>query len=945
MWAAQTLTPRAAAALALLCSLWGASPQAHAAVTLGEGIKGMACVVNTIFSVLPIFSLTETAVVTATTTVLGVAVCPENPHVDDYVRGCYPQLGYYSSCQWAAGNATQEARNVQAWLSSGRAANGTQFSTLHPGLITDGEARLTCVFIVAQQGMDSPLASWGQGNCVTTVGPPPPPPPGDRNVLLDPPHTGPPRLMVVGDSISHGKSGDYTWRYRLHEHLRKKQAPFDFVGPFKGPMNPNTPDDVRDPGLYKVQGWDDDHDATWGRPLGFEKDTIEGYVRTYQPDLVIVDLGTNDLTWFWDGSKSIAANSARVAGYMREFIQNARRARSDVNFLLVQTGATGPLEAHGEPRPYNDMLAALASELHTPSSRIHIANVAERWSWQTDTYDQTHPNVRGEHVIAQTVADTLWNMWKYGGLYGNIPSEASAPPKPQHVLLSPDKIKRNAPFTVSWDRVQNPGVWTEYKVQVRYHQAYGFGLVWESPTTTSNLSMVYGGPTLPQIGVFHVVVVAVDQYGQQTMSDPVPLTVADLPVAPPKVANLHLAPQLIGKEGGFVASWDRVFNPGVWTEYKLQLRNHHDFGFALVWQSTGTTPNLSLTYDGPRLPQSGVYDVVVIARDIYGQETMSEPVPLSVQDQIPPPLPVNNLRVQPNAMLRNGSFTATWDRVPNPKVWTQYKLQLRTHQSYGFKLLWESATTADLSVTYNGPVLPQTGTYALVVVARDAFGQETISAPVSLNVQADPPAPPPATNIRVLPNPMTRSGKFTVAWDRVVNPGIWTTYKIQLRNHFNYGFGLLWESPATANLSLTYTGPALANNGVYNVVVVSQDTVFGGQTMSEPIPLSVMDVPAPPAAPAHLRLLPDTISRSGPFSAVWDRVNNPGIWTTYKLQLRYHQAYGFGLIWESALTPDLQLKYTGPALPQAGVFQVVVVAHDTFGQEKMSAPVALTVSP
>ena len=28
-----------------------------------------------------------------------------------------------------------------------------------------------------------------------------------------------PAIMVVGDSISQGSSGDYTWRYRLAKHL------------------------------------------------------------------------------------------------------------------------------------------------------------------------------------------------------------------------------------------------------------------------------------------------------------------------------------------------------------------------------------------------------------------------------------------------------------------------------------------------------------------------------------------------------------------------------------------------------------------------------------------------------------------------------------------------------------------------------------------------------
>jgi hypothetical protein len=39
------------------------------------------------------------------------------------------------------------------------------------------------------------------------------------------------RIMVVGDSISQGSAGDFTWRYRLDRHLAGAGAAVDFVGP------------------------------------------------------------------------------------------------------------------------------------------------------------------------------------------------------------------------------------------------------------------------------------------------------------------------------------------------------------------------------------------------------------------------------------------------------------------------------------------------------------------------------------------------------------------------------------------------------------------------------------------------------------------------------------------------------------------------------------------
>jgi hypothetical protein len=41
-------------------------------------------------------------------------------------------------------------------------------------------------------------------------------------------------MMIVGDSLSQGGEGDWTWRYRLWEWFRREEVMVDFVGPFLG---------------------------------------------------------------------------------------------------------------------------------------------------------------------------------------------------------------------------------------------------------------------------------------------------------------------------------------------------------------------------------------------------------------------------------------------------------------------------------------------------------------------------------------------------------------------------------------------------------------------------------------------------------------------------------------------------------------------------------------
>ncbi len=623
-------------------------------------------------------------------------------------------------------------------------------------------------------------------------------------------------VMPVGDSITHGRAGDYTWRYRLGEHFRTSAVRYDFVGPYSKPSGG---------GGYAVAGWDTQHAAKWGQAAFEAANLIEDQISAHWPDVLLVHLGTNDLTW-WAGTPEQARDSIAT------LVANARRCRPDVDVVLGQIGATRSID-DAKAQRYSQLLAQLAGSLSTPASRVVTANVAGAWNWSTDTYDGTHPNARGEYVIAKAFADSLKANFNVGKAFGPIP--LLPPPPPSDIVINPNPVRPAQPFTISWPRVDNPGIWTEYKVEIRYHREFGFGLVWASAGTTPNTSITYDGPPLPQEGTFHVVVVAVDINGQQASSEPVPLVARHAPPSPPPPRSIRLAPARIGRDGGFIASWDRVVNPGVWTEYKVQLRYHRDFGFGLIWESATSTPDLQLVYDGPRLPQTGTYHVVVVATDIFGQETSSEPTPLTVQQSIPPPLPPANVRVGPNRINRSSPFTVSWDRVPNPKVWTEYQVELHNHATFGYGLVWASRSTPNLSVTYNGPRLPQSGTYQVAVVATDMHGQRTSSAPVDL-VVTDEPSPPKPRAIVLTPSTIPIGNRFTVTWPRVNNPGIWTEYRVEVRNHMAYGFGLVWRSPQTPDLSVRYDGPALTG-GVYHVVVWSTD---GRQeAMSDPVPLTV----------------------------------------------------------------------------------------------------------
>jgi lysophospholipase L1-like esterase len=215
------------------------------------------------------------------------------------------------------------------------------------------------------------------------------------------------RMMLVGDSITEGRAGDFTWRYRLYKHLEAAGVPPDFVGPRDGLYDGNQLSRSHN---YADAEFDTDHDAIWGRQLGDAKDKIAAEVRTAQPDYVLMLMGINDMLH--------GADPQTVEGYLRAFVANARKARPSVAIILGQVMPTTRFA--DDPafwagiKDYNGRVAAVANELSTDDSPIAVAATAADISPIDDLYDGVHPNRRGEVKIAKGFADVLAKRFRIG---------------------------------------------------------------------------------------------------------------------------------------------------------------------------------------------------------------------------------------------------------------------------------------------------------------------------------------------------------------------------------------------------------------------------------------------------------------------------------------------------------------------------------------------------
>lgn len=215
-------------------------------------------------------------------------------------------------------------------------------------------------------------------------------------------NTDPTRILLVGDSVTVGTDGDYTWRYFAWKGLQETGASVDFVGPRQGTSDDTGPWG----GGYADPAFDQDHAARWGLSMWEMRDvvsetapTIGDLVRNQQPDVVVEMLGPNDFMWF-------NFNAESMSDQVRTFVADARAEKPDVDVVLASVPQTW---INGHVAVYNAGLPALAAELSTQASRVVAAPVPE-YREGVETYDNLHPNTSGQIKIASAVSVALEDL-------------------------------------------------------------------------------------------------------------------------------------------------------------------------------------------------------------------------------------------------------------------------------------------------------------------------------------------------------------------------------------------------------------------------------------------------------------------------------------------------------------------------------------------------------
>ena len=201
------------------------------------------------------------------------------------------------------------------------------------------------------------------------------------------------RVLLFGDSITHGRDGDWTWRYRLWQQLQEVgERGIDFVGP--------ADDLYSESDAYQDPLFDRDHAARWGTRLSAPAYAPGELGRVYRPDVVVVELGVNDLRH--------DASPAEVEASMRDTVEELRDAAPGVDVVVVHV----PVVTVPGAAELNRRFDRLAAELDGEDERVLVAPadvgfVPDPAAQGTDSYDGLHPSASGERKIATAVAGAL----------------------------------------------------------------------------------------------------------------------------------------------------------------------------------------------------------------------------------------------------------------------------------------------------------------------------------------------------------------------------------------------------------------------------------------------------------------------------------------------------------------------------------------------------------
>jgi len=214
------------------------------------------------------------------------------------------------------------------------------------------------------------------------------------------------KLMPLGDSITWGvgsPTGSGGYRVKLWQDLvQTDHDNIDFVGSRSG--GPDTLGDKDNEGhpSWCLAGTCGTYDTL--------QNNIVSWLTTYQPDIILLHIGTNDINGY-------GATGATMATRLDTFLSTVYATTPKVHVVVAQLI---PLLYPGFPTrqqaisDYNAAMPGIAAKYQSEGHDVRVVNMFNILDTSTDYYDTVHPNQQGYDKMADAWYPVVKNI--YDGL-------------------------------------------------------------------------------------------------------------------------------------------------------------------------------------------------------------------------------------------------------------------------------------------------------------------------------------------------------------------------------------------------------------------------------------------------------------------------------------------------------------------------------------------------
>jgi lysophospholipase L1-like esterase len=211
-------------------------------------------------------------------------------------------------------------------------------------------------------------------------------------------------ILCLGNSITNGTGKYNSYRRELWKILHAGNFNFDMIGSWsKHHMGGEMPEPDFDLDHEGHSGWtleDMFHAPGWDSKRG----NIYTWLQTYSPDMVLIELGTNDV-FHCRTVNDMIADLRSLADLLRQKNRHVKIVAAQIPPLgkkWAQKKLCGNDTTYDQLiQKFNKAVAAFAKEYSTNASVIMAVDQYTGIDPATEMYDDIHPNEKGEKIMAE----------------------------------------------------------------------------------------------------------------------------------------------------------------------------------------------------------------------------------------------------------------------------------------------------------------------------------------------------------------------------------------------------------------------------------------------------------------------------------------------------------------------------------------------------------------